>query len=71
MSQHNRVMNASRGDVSADENGSPQRHGGHRVYNPNMRTLSRITADPTRVMGGRPCIRGFSIVTTVRTIVGL
>lgn len=33
-----------------------------------MKTLTRITFDPT-VMGGRPCIRGLRV--TVGTIVGL
>jgi uncharacterized protein (DUF433 family) len=33
-----------------------------------MKTLKRITLDPT-VMGGRPCIRGLRV--TVGTLVGL
>ena|SRR5437868_3959761 len=38
-------------------------------YTPNnMRTLTRITADPA-MMGGRPCIRGIRV--TVGTVVGL
>jgi uncharacterized protein (DUF433 family) len=38
------------------------------VYISAMKTLTRITADPSK-MGGRPCIRGIRV--TVGTVVGL